>query len=245
MRIFSWLATYLFVIALPVFIVTASVRFLVNEDRVASYGFRENAVSTTMDLPVSELEKVSRKITDYFNDNSEFIQVDIVLDGKQTAFFGEVEVVHLRDVKALLGIIFRLSEISLAVVLTYIGTAIFIHPKRRLIDLTREIALSIGVSSIFLLAVLGYVLFDFDSAWTQFHEIVFTNDFWLLNPATDRLIQMYPEKFWETATLVCVILIGGQMLLVGGSSAFYFGFKKGWLINLHKRTRHHRHSHRH
>ena len=228
MRIFSWLATYLFAIALPVLIVTASVRFLVNEDRVASYGFRENDVSTTMNLSLSELEKVSRKITDYFNDNSEFVQIDIVLDGKQTAFFDEVEVVHLRDVKALLGIIFRLSEISLAVVLTYIGTSIFFHPRRSLIDLTREIALSIGVSLILLLAVLGYVLFDFDSAWTQFHEIVFTNDFWLLNPATDRLIQMYPEKFWETATLVCVILIGSQMLIVGGSSALYFGFKKGW-----------------
>ena len=245
MRIFSWLATYLFVIALPVFIVTASVRFLVNEDRVASYGFRENSVSTTMDLPVSELEKVSTGITDYFNENSEFIQIDIVLDAKRTAFIGEVEVIHLRDVKALIGIIFRLSELSLAVVLTYIGTAIFFRPRKSLIDLTREIALSIGVSSIFLLALLGYVLFDFDSAWTQFHEIVFTNDFWLLNPATDRLIQMYPEKFWETATLVCVSLIGGQMLLVGGSSVFYFGFKKGWLINLHKRTRRHRHSHHH
>ena len=105
MRIFSWLATYLFAIALPLLIVTTSVRFLVNEERVTSYGFRENDVSSTMGLSLGELEKVSQKIISYFNDDSEFVQIYFLVNGKQNAFFRDVEIIHLRDVKTLLGVI--------------------------------------------------------------------------------------------------------------------------------------------
>ena len=244
MRIFSWLATYLFAIALPLLIVTASVRFLVNEERVTSYGFRENNVSSTMGLSLEELEKVARKITSYFNDDSEFIQIYFSVNGKQDAFFQNVEVIHLRDVKTLLGVIYRLSEISLAIVLTYIATTVFIRSEHTITDLAREVTFSIGIGAIVLLGIAVYVFLDFDSAWTQFHELVFSNDFWLLDPARDRLIQMYPERFWETATLVCTVLIAGQMFLIGGSAALYLGWKKRWVFSLRKHMHHRMRSHR-
>jgi len=243
MRIFSWLATYLFAIALPLLIVTASVRFLVNEERVTSYGFRNNDVSNTMGLSLEELEKVSQKITSYFNDDSEFIQIYFSVNGKQDTFFRDVEIIHLRDVKTLLGIVYRLSEISLAIVLTYIATTIFIRSEHNMTDLAREVTFSIGIGSIILLGIAAYVFFDFDSAWTQFHEIVFSNDFWLLDPTRDRLIQMYPERFWETATLACTVLIAGQMFLIGGSGALYLGWKRGWGFSLRKHMRRRMHNH--
>lgn len=243
MRIFSWLATYLFAIALPLLIVTTSVRFLVNEERVTSYGFRENDVSSTMGLSLGELEKVSQKIISYFNDDSEFVQIYFLVNGKQNAFFRDVEIIHLRDVKTLLGVIYRLSEISLAIVLTYIATTIFIRSEHTVTDLAREVTFSISIGSIILLGFAAYVFLDFDSAWTQFHEIIFSNDFWLLDPKRDRLIQMYPEQFWETATLACTVLIAGQMFLIGGSAAFYLGWKKRWGFSLRKHMRHRMRNH--
>ena len=230
MRIFSWLSTYLFAIALPLLIVTASVRFLVNEERVTSYGFRDNDVSSTMGLSLEELEKVSQKITSYFNDDSEFIQIYISVDGRQDTFFRDVEVIHLRDVKTLLGIVYRLSEISLAIVLTYIATTIFIRSEHNITDLAREVTFSIGIGALILLGIASYVFFDFDSAWTQF-------------PSRDRLIQMYPEQFWETATLACTVLIAGQMFLIGGSAVLYIGRKRGWGFSPRKHMRRRMRSH--
>lgn len=243
MRIFSWLATYLFAIALPLLIVTASVRFLVNEERVTSYGFRNNDVSNTMGLSLEELEKVSQKITSYFNDDSEFIQIYFSVNGKQDTFFRDVEIIHLRDVKTLLGIVYRLSEISLAIVLTYIATTIFIRSEHTMTDLAREVTFSIAIGAIILLGLASYVFFDFDSAWTQFHELVFANDFWLLDPSRDRLIQMYPEQFWEAATLACTALIAGQMFFIGGSAVLYLGWKRGWGFSLRKHMRRRMRSH--
>ena len=110
-------------------------------------------------------------------------------------------------------------------------------------DLAREVTFSIGIGALILLGIASYVFFDFDSAWTQFHEIVFANDFWLLDPSRDRLIQMYPEQFWESATLACTVLIAGQMFLIGGSAVLYIGWKRGWGFSPRKHMRRRMRSH--
>jgi integral membrane protein (TIGR01906 family) len=37
---------------------------------------------------------------------------------------------------------------------------------------------------------------DFAGFWTVFHKIFFRNDLWLLNPSTDFLIRMMPQRFF-------------------------------------------------
>ena len=61
----------------------------------------------------------------------------------------------------------------------------------------------------------------FDQAWTTFHEIVFRNDLWKLNPATDRLIQMFPEPFWKDMTIVVGGLTAAEALAVVAVSTTY------------------------
>jgi uncharacterized membrane protein len=43
---------------------------------------------------------------------------------------------------------------------------------------------------------------------------VFTNDFWQLDPDTDRLIQMFPEEFWAEATFIVGALTVGEALAI-------------------------------
>lgn len=38
---------------------------------------------------------------------------------------------------------------------------------------------------------------DFNGFWTTFHQLFFTNDLWLLNPATDLMINLFPEAFFS------------------------------------------------
>jgi len=61
----------------------------------------------------------------------------------------------------------------------------------------------------------------FDSAWTQFHQLAFSNDFWQLNPRTDHLIQMFPEAFWQEVTTLIVMAILLEAFLIVGASVVY------------------------
>lgn len=47
----------------------------------------------------------------------------------------------------------------------------------------------------------------FDTAFLWFHYLVFSNDFWLLNPVTDRLIILYPESFFLMIVLFILITV--------------------------------------
>ena len=39
-------------------------------------------------------------------------------------------------------------------------------------------------------------IFDFDTFWTAFHHVVFTNDLWLLDPKVSTMINMFPLNFF-------------------------------------------------
>jgi len=59
---------------------------------------------------------------------------------------------------------------------------------------------SLIYTSVHSLIMMGVIIViainDFTSAFIKFHEMFFSNDLWLLNPMTDRLIQMLPEGFF-------------------------------------------------
>ncbi len=84
-----------------------------------------------------------------------------------------------------------------------------------------------GLGCLVLLITVGVVgaigLSGFDSAWTQFHEIIFSNDFWLLNPTTDRLIQMFPPEFWESIVFFIGLMIIAETALVLIAVGIYLG----------------------
>lgn len=56
---------------------------------------------------------------------------------------------------------------------------------------------TIGFAGIIaILALWG--LMDFDSLFTLFHKLLFTNDLWLLDPQTDLLIRICPQSMFST-----------------------------------------------
>lgn len=56
---------------------------------------------------------------------------------------------------------------------------------------------------------------NFDSAFTVFHEMVFKNDYWLLDPKTDPVINILPEMFFlHCAIFMLIILIASSSLVI-------------------------------
>ena len=63
-----------------------------------------------------------------------------------------------------------------------------------------------------LLAAAAFTL-AFDATFTFFHGLFFASGTWTFNPATDRLVQLYPESFWILAALLfCLALALGSFV---------------------------------
>src|SRR5581483_4408913 len=79
------------------------------------------------------------------------------------------------------------------------------------------------LATIVALALFGAVAVagGFDAAFIDFHELVFHNDYWQLDPAHDHLVQMFPEGFWLFATVLLCGLIAVQCLAFGGGAWLY------------------------
>lgn len=54
------------------------------------------------------------------------------------------------------------------------------------------------LAAVFFAMLAGWTFVDFDAFWTTFHKIAFRNDLWLLNPATDLMINLFPAEFFSS-----------------------------------------------
>jgi len=63
-----------------------------------------------------------------------------------------------------------------------------------------------------LLAAAAFAL-AFDATFTFFHGLFFAAGTWTFNPATDRLVQLYPQDFWVLAAMLfCLVLALGSFV---------------------------------
>lgn len=202
----SRLATVFFVLCIPLLLITTNVRFFAGEVRFYERGFREYDAEGATGVPLAELDSAARQIVDYFENDTDTLRILVTRNGEEISLFNTRETEHMRDVKQIMQIVFRVNEVALAYVLTYI-TGVFLWSREKsLRSLARLSLIGVAVGLAGVGAIGAFVVAGFDSAWTTFHEILFRNDLWQLNPATDRLIQMFPEPFWEEATYIVGIM---------------------------------------
>lgn len=109
-----------------------------------------------------------------------------------TTFYSEKEILHLKDVKGLM----NLANFQLVANLVILTSLSIVFLARRKATLA-IIALKWGsLASIIAVITLWLVSFaKFDLLFTIFHQISFSNDFWLL-PESASLIKMFPPQFF-------------------------------------------------
>ena len=211
----------LFVVSVPVFLVSSTVLWEFNEPRLYSYGFEKYDIPTLMFMSTEDLERVAAQLRDYFNNDRELINVQYA----GHPFFSEREVTHLRDVKLLLNRVKALRWVALALTL---GATIagFAMKRDAFAPQLARLAMWAGglTLGVLLLAGLGFFI-DFGRLFILFHQLSFSNDFWQLDPLRDNLIRMFPEGFWNDAAMLIVLITVIEALLLTA-----IGFGAGFIM---------------
>ncbi|OGO00116.1 MAG: hypothetical protein A2Y58_06030 [Chloroflexi bacterium RBG_13_51_52] len=214
MKIVKITARWLFSLCLPVMLFTASVSAAANCIWLYEYGFNKYDVSQVTGLAPVEMEKVARGLIGYWNSGDETFNITVIKDGHPFTVFNQREVAHLKDVKAIFQLVYKLLIGTGAYVLIYAGVALFWwRDKRRL---GWGLLGGGGITLVLMAAVGIMIIWDFDQFFLQFHLFSFANDFWQLNPATDYLIMLFPQGFWFDAALFCAGGTALMALMLGG-----------------------------
>ena len=208
------LAGIAFLIAMPIFILTLNVRVAFNSSWVYSTGFDRNDIEQRAGVPDSELNRIADEFIDYFGNDDEFLNIQIY----DQDLFNTREVIHMKDVKARVLWMYILTYIAGAVLVGYLMWG-FVRGGGRFLEPALRRTRRGGLYTILSLAAAGIIAgAAFDFFFTLFHEILFRNDFWLLDPRRDFLVVMFPEQFWFEAMLLVAFATVAQALLLAGCS---------------------------
>jgi len=226
LRILSIAAKWLFMLCLPVLLLSASIGWAVNSLWLYKYGFEKYNVSQTTGLAEEELEKAATGLISYFNSGDEYIELTVVKDDKPFELFNQWEVIHLKDVKGLIWLDYWLLLGTLIYVLAYAGVCLFWQKGRYRQRLVWRVIGGSGITLALMLALGLGTLLNFDQLFLQFHLISFTNELWQLDPARDYLIMLFPQGFWYDAAIFCALATGGGAVVLGGVTGSVYFFNK-------------------
>jgi len=211
LRVLNIAASVLFIICIPILLVTSNARIAINTPRLYEYGYDKYEATVATGLEKAELMHITDELIVYFNTGQELAVAD---------YFNDYEVTHLADVKNLIRLFYRIQEAALIYVLLYIVFG-FILCKRKWWDRLGNGLIWGSALTLTIFASVGIALAaDFDGLFTWFHEISFSNSLWLMHPSY-LLTKLYPDAFFFTASIYVVIATVIECALIGGLSFWY------------------------
>ena len=145
--------------------------------------FIENNIMGETELSEEELVEIGYGLIDYLKKgDNELLE----------PYFNDREIAHMVDVYDLFEIARTVLMLSLAVAV--ISIFILSQFGYKYIAKTLLFGLLIIIGTLVVFGI--YTSKNFNFVFTKFHELLFTNDLWLMDPKTDLMIQMLTEDFF-------------------------------------------------
>ena len=170
-------------------------------------------------LTIDQLDDAMDLLLRYINGEAK--SLDIAMQDQYTKewfeLFNKKEKDHMVDVRNLYQMVLYITTISAFV---FVALSFFLLISRKKLALlgfsfyfnrvSLIIAILVGV-------ILSIAFFNFDFFWTNFHHLVFSNDLWLLDPFTDRLITIvHAEVFFDLVVKIALrfaLVFGGLNII--------------------------------
>jgi integral membrane protein (TIGR01906 family) len=127
----------------------------------------------------------------------------------ETILLRDIEIRHMVDVKNLYTTL-RLVAASSFILAVSLSFYLYKKNKTELYKVYKY--LYVG-PALFVSLVGGYILIDFQTAFTIFHKLFFTNDDWQLY-SNDVLILLLPQNFWMVSGIIILSLFSLSLGLI-------------------------------
>lgn len=173
--------------------------------------YRKYNVLRQVPMEMSGLLYVTDEMMDYLRGDREDLDIRVSVNGRVQEFFNDKEKRHMDDVK---GLFLAAEKLRACGLLAAALAGAFLLWRRQGGVLLRTLQWGIGLFLAAVGAVASLAAASFTKYFTWFHLLLFDNNDWLLNPATDRLINIVPEGFFrDTAFLIAGIFLSAAFLL--------------------------------
>jgi integral membrane protein (TIGR01906 family) len=223
LKILGTAAKWLFILCLPVLLLTASIGWAANSHWLYNYGFQKYSVIQTPALAEFDLEEIANGLISYFNSDEEYISLIVVKNGEPSELFTPEEIIHFKDVKGLIWLDYWVLLGTGIYVLAYGGVCLFWQRRRYWRRLAWGTVGGSGIT-LALMLVLGLgVLLGFDQLFLQFHLLFFSNEFW---SAEGYMLLLFREHFFYDAALFCGGIILGLAVMLGGVAGGYLVYTR-------------------
>ncbi len=177
--------------------------------------FQKLGTAEYVGVDEESVNRVTKVLLDYLKGKRDDINVTVEVNGVMTEFYNDREKAHMMDVRAL----YRWTRIvgyGGMIVLLFLMTLSLIlkdHDIRmRALDgyITGNI---IFLGLVTLVSI--WAVADFNSFWVSFHRLFFTNDLWLLDPYTDRMINVFEEQlFFDLVIRIALFAIAVMVIIL-------------------------------
>ena len=190
-----------------------------NENQMTQ-GFLRFSQTAELNVPASRYGDYAHGLSQYLSGKTKTAMIRDPDTGEMANAFSDKENAHLKDVWTIAAFLKIMRYAGGGLAVAALGFLYFRRPGERkamLWDAVRGFALS----ALFLLfvssALIVWGIVNFDGLFVSFHQLVFTNDLWLLNPSTDVLMALMPLPFftWYAGEMLKSMLpVLAMMLLV-------------------------------
>lgn len=178
----------------------------------------KNNVSQTTGIASKELPAVTDQIFAFLKGEREDFNIYAEKENDlYVPLFNQKEMIHMDDVRWLL---------KVAVIVQAVCGILFLAGLALLFFWNRPaIAKAVFGGSVFglllLLAAGAAAAFDFTAVFEAAHRLIFTNDFWYLDPRESVLINIVPEPYFIALGLR-IVIIAGVVYLIGAVAGGFF-----------------------
>lgn len=176
------------------------------------YAHRDTAES--IGVSQNDLLRVTEVLLDYTSGKRSDMIVEVSINGSVQPYYNQREIDHMLDVRVLYLNVIQVRNILLIFGLANIFSLLVFSKKKIIGQLQFGLTWVSVLMGSLLLALGTFAILDFNTFWTAFHHVFFSNDLWLLDPMTDNLINMVPEGFFIDLIVMIVTHFGLALLSI-------------------------------
>lgn len=217
-KTFSFLLCVMASLLLIVALLFTALQLCMNQRDWYYEKYQAYGLSQSIGISEEEITASLWRLIDYMEGRVDSIQLTVTEYGKTVEMYNQQEIDHMVDVRALYQAWRGVRDFGLPGAAVLLLAALSLTPKGKRLGLVSRGFLAASAAFGAVLLGLGiWVAVDFNGFWVAFHHLFFTNDLWLMDYATCRMIRICPEQLFNDIVVRfgLLFLIPFGLLLAG------------------------------